>query len=195
METLHRGAEAVLYRDVEIVVKDRIKKGYRQNALDERIRRQRTRLESNIMIKAKRFGVNVPHILETGEFKITMEFIDGKRLKDHLEELAPGIYSKIGEAVATLHGAGIMHGDLTTSNMVHRDRVFLIDFGLAKNTRKVEDLAVDLFLLYESLKAGHFLVLKDAWSGFLKAYKRKYSNAEIVLAQMEKIKTRRRYKT
>jgi len=199
MTILHRGAEALIILEKGNVVKRRIKKSYRLPQLDEKIRRQRTSLESKSLIKARRFGISVPRVMEIKECDIIMEWIDGDRVKDILDDLRKNkresLYEQIGEVVAALHLAGIMHGDLTTSNMmVKDDALTIIDFGLAKNSSRVEDQAVDLFLLYEALKAGHFSLLDEAWKGIMKAYKRNYSNAKQVLEQMEKIKQRRRYK-
>lgn len=56
----------------------------------------------------------------------------------------------MGRAVATLHDGGLVHGDLTTSNLLLRpvpggaDEVVVIDFGLAFNSALAEDRAVDL---------------------------------------------------
>jgi len=200
MKMLHRGAEAVLFLNrEECLVKKRVRKGYRIPELDRKIRRQRTKTESNLLIKAKRSGINVPGVVDAAEFEIKMEFLGDSRLQRMLDSMPKKqrvlLYEKIGEAVAALHQAGIMHGDLTTSNMIVKEgEVFLIDFGLAKSSKKVEDQAVDLFLLYEALKAGHFSLLEEAWHGVLKAYKRNYLNSNKVLSQIEKIKQRRRYK-
>jgi TP53 regulating kinase-like protein len=104
------------------------------------------------------------------------------------------VYRLIGEAAARLHSAGIVHGDMTTSNMILRENeLFVIDFGLSKPSGKVEDQAVDLYLLYEALRSTHFRWLEEAWKNILKAYKQKYSNAGAVLDRIERIKQRRRY--
>ena len=217
MAILYQGAEAIisLERGGEgpFILKKRISKGYRIRELDEKIRKQRTRLESSLLSKAKRFGIHVPRVLEQGEFEIKMEFIDGKRVKDSLEKMDKNerklLYEKMGEAVASLHTAGIMHGDLTTSNMIVQEgknpllppyhpsnlKLYLIDFGLARSSSRVEDQAADLFLLYEALKAGHFTLLEEAWDTLLNVYKRKYSNALQVMEQFRKIQLRRRYKS
>lgn len=203
MEIIQRGAEAVLYileRDGEkVLVKERIKKGYRIPQLDRKIRSQRTKGEANLISKARRYGVNTPIIFDTQKFNIFMEFIDGKRLKDILNNLPKKeklkIYSLIGEAVAKLHEADIMHGDLTTSNMLLlKNKLYVIDFGLGKTSKRIEDKAVDLYLLYEALKATHFKVLEEAWKSILNTYKQKYSKSKLVINQLNKIEKRRRYK-
>jgi TP53 regulating kinase-like protein len=198
-----QGAEAVLslqrHGGREALVKDRIRKGYRIPQLDERIRRQRTRREADFIHKAQRAGVSTPQILSVGRDKITMEYLDGERIKDTLNTSPKArrglIYRLIGRAAAGLHSSGIMHGDLTTSNLILRKgRLYVIDFGLGKSTQRPEDFATDLFLLYEALKSTHFKYLNEAWQKILKAYCDNYSNSAEVLNRFRKIENRRRYK-
>ena len=198
-----RGAEAVLYLDGQkgkrILVKERIKKGYRIRVLDESIRKGRTRREAKMLEKASRSGVPVPAVLELEREKIKMDFIDGKTVKDSFNEM-PGkeqewTSREIGSIAANLHRNGMVHGDLTTSNMIlFRKKLYLIDFGLGKFSQKIEDQAVDLFLLYEALKAAHYKYLNKAWQNILKIYKQNYSKATQVLKRFENISVRRRYK-
>jgi len=196
---IQRGAEAVLYlRDGELV-KERISKGYRIPELDRKIRKQRTKSEMKLLERAKLAGVRTPKVRIENDFKLVMDYIEGKKLKDVLNgmkaEERRGVCEKIGEIVAKLHAKGIIHGDLTTSNMIlEGNEVYLIDFGLGKFSERVEDQAVDLFLLYEALKSTHFRILEECWKTILKTYSQNYSNASEVLKRIEKIKKRRRYR-
>jgi len=204
MKELYRGAEAVLYLEKidnkQILVKERIKKGYRIPEIDEKIRRQRTKREESLLSRAKRNGVTVPSVLNSKDSKIMMEFIEGKKVKDILNTLSTNemddTCKKIGENIAILHKNNIIHGDLTTSNFIitKKKELYVIDFGLGKYSEKVEDKAVDLFVLYEALKSTHFKYLNHAWQKILKAYLHSYTNAKIVLNHIDKIKLRRRYK-
>lgn len=203
MQIIQRGAEAILSLDElegeRVLVKERIKKGYRVRQLDDKIRSQRTKRETNLITKARRNGVNTPIIWDTDKFKITMEFIDGERIKDNLNHFNRikrfNIYKLIGESVAKLHQADIIHGDMTTSNMIFNDnKLYIIDFGLGKTSKRVEDKAVDLYLLYEALKAAHFKILEEAWENVLNIYKQKYSKSNLIINQLNKIEKRRRYK-
>ncbi len=199
MEVLQRGAEALVFREAGIVIKARVPKGYRIPELDGRLRKARTRAESRLLSKASRAGISVPRVLGTGEFEIRMEFIEGKRLKELLGSLErkerTAVSREVGKVVAALHNAGIMHGDLTTSNMLLSGKsLFLIDFGLARASARAEDHAIDLFLLYESLKAGHFPLLEEVWGVAFKTYKSKHHNPNKVLGSYGKIMNRRRYK-
>ena len=61
------------------------------------------------------------------------------------------IGAQVGKAVAKMHDGGLIHGDLTTSNILVRDdderTVVIIDFGLASNSIIAEDKGVDLYVL------------------------------------------------
>jgi len=203
MLVIQRGAEAILYleeRDGQkVLVKDRVPKGYRIRQLDERIRTQRTRHEESLLLKARRAGVSTPNVLEAGDSRLVMEWISGSKLKDSLNGMPPDqrrkIYKLMGESIGKLHSAGIVHGDLTTSNMIFKDnRLYIIDFGLGKVSSKVEDQAVDLYLLYEALKSTHLRLLDEAWGAVLKAYKQNCLKSKEVLDRIAKIEKRRRYK-
>ena len=202
MEIVQRGAEAILYKTERpegvALVKDRVKKGYRLPELDERIRKQRTSMEARMLERARRAGVDTPRVWGAGDGKITMEWIDGERVKDCLDGMPESgrmeLYRLIGESVAKLHGAGLVHGDLTTSNMILKGgKLYIIDFGLGKSSKKVEDQAVDLHLFYEAVRSTHFRLLDEAWENVLKHYRLKYRIANEVLSQVDKIRTRRRY--
>jgi len=197
---IQRGAEAILYLEKGKLVKERISKGYRIPELDRKIRRQRTKSEAKLIERSRRKGLPVPSVGIEGDFRIVMDYIEGKRLKEILNKMdrkrRENACEEIGRIVSLLHSSGIIHGDLTTSNMIldKKGKIFLIDFGLGKFSEKIEDQAVDLFLLYEALKSTHFRSLGECWERILKTYSRNYSNEKEVLKRIEKIKKRRRYK-
>lgn len=116
------GAEAILIHKDGKLIKRRTKKGYRLDILDEKLRKQRTKKESKLLEKASKL-IPVPKILKTDEKgrEIDMEFIEGKKLSEHLDNLknAEEVCKQIGQNIAKLHDADIIHGDLTTSNMIY----------------------------------------------------------------------------
>lgn len=204
MEIIYRGAESVLYLDTwegqKVLVKERIKKGYRLPQIDEKLRKFRTRKEVKLLTEARKVGVATPKILHVDEknYKIFMEFIEGKRIKEFLNEASrkdiEKVCFKIGESIAKLHANGIFHGDLTTSNMILKNgEIYFIDFGLGEFSSRIEDQGVDLNLLYEALKATHFKILKICWKKIVEGYKKNYKKAEEVLRKMEEIEKRARY--
>ncbi len=197
METLSRGAEAIIYVDSGIVIKERVKKGYRIPELDEELRKTRTRREAKLLLEARRYGIPVPKIIEIEKFRIKMEYVSGKKLKYVFEECGEETRKKLahelGELVGKLHAGGIVHGDLTTSNMILKDgEVYLIDFGLGFFSTRIEDFATDLLVFKESLRATHNKYLNEIWDNFIKGYLAEFREKK-VLEQMEKIEKRGRY--
>ncbi len=128
MKIIQKGAEAEIDLIDGKIIKNRIKKSYRIPEIDEKIRKLRTRSEAKLLEKASKI-VAVPKVFSSNEKtkKITLEFIDGKKLSAHLDDFAmekqKEICRKIGENVAKLHDQNIIHGDLTTSNMIYVDNL------------------------------------------------------------------------
>jgi Kae1-associated kinase Bud32 len=204
MKLIKQGAEAKLFLDKiddqDVIIKDRIKKKYRIKQIDEKIRKSRTSLEYNLLTSAKRAGVPTPKIIEIDKknHKIIMEYIDGERIKELLNEsdrkTIEKICFEIGKLVGRLHKRGIIHGDLTTSNMILRgEYIYFIDFGLGFFSGKIEDQGTDLKLLLEALKSTHFKILGLCWNNIIKGYKEEYENSEQVLKKIEEIQKRARY--
>lgn len=193
MNIIKRGAEAILYLENEKLVKERIKKGYRIDKIDDELRKTRTKKEARLISEARRIGINVPNIFEINGNKIIMEFIDGKRLKDVLNE-SPSLAEEIGKSVGIMHSNGIVHGDLTTSNMILKDnKIYFIDFGLGDFSRRLEDLAIDMSVFREALKSTHFKFLDVLWESFIRGYKQTNPTAEKVLKVLDNVEKRGRY--
>ena len=199
------GAEANILLDEKdnLVVKDRISKGYRLKQIDEKLRKTRTRSETKLLEKASKI-INTPKPKETdlknkNNTKITMPYIQGKKLSEHLDELSKEqsmeICIKTGKAIAKLHDNNIIHGDLTTSNIIldKNNNIWLIDFGLGFHSQRIEDKAVDLHLIAQALEAKHFQHWKEYLSYILEGYKDS-NNSNKVLEQLKKVESRGRYK-
>ncbi len=204
MEIIYRGAESIIYINIidnqKVLVKERIKKKYRIPAIDNKLRRFRTREETRLLTEARKCGVPTPKILDVDEEKCTivMEFIDGERIKELLskckEENMKKICFEIGCSIGKLHSTGIVHGDLTTSNMIFKDgKIFFIDFGLGFFSKRIEDFAVDLNLLYEALRSTHYDILDICWKSILSGYIKEYKNAKEVIKKIEEVEKRARY--
>ena len=200
METLFQGAEArIMLKDESTLIKERVPKLYRVGKLDESLRKKRTRSEAKLLCDARCAGVNTPQVFCTDKFSIEMERVSGEKVKDVLysadKQVIDSIAEAIGESVARLHSFDIIHGDLTTSNFIlSNGRLYIIDFGLGFYSKKTEDKAVDLHLLYQALKSTHFNILKDVWEIILKAYVRNYEDANNIIKSLENIRERGRYK-
>jgi len=201
MKIIQQGAEAIIYHKGDKVIKDRISKSYRLPALDEKIRKIRTRKEIKLLEKASKI-IPIPKITNSKEkFSIEMQFVEGKKLSESLDSLpnkeAELICSKIGENIAKLHNINIIHGDLTTSNMIFNEKeskLYFIDFGLGYDNGKTEDKAVDLHLLKQALEAKHFGRYPSYVKWILESYKKHSKSTEAVLKRLEKVESRGRYK-
>jgi Kae1-associated kinase Bud32 len=77
--------------------------------------------------------------------------------------------------------------------IIKNNDIYFIDFGLGGFSKRIEDKAVDLNLLYEALKSTHSNVLEVCWNEILKGYKEEYSKANEVINQIKEIEKRGRY--
>jgi len=199
LKIIQQGAEAIILQERDRVIKRRMKKSYRIPEIDDRIRRQRTRSEAKLLTKAFKL-ISIPEIIKVDQEtkEIIMDFIDGKKLSDYLDKFPlkkqKEVCKLIGESTAKLHDADIIHGDLTTSNMILKNKkVYFIDFGLGFISHKFEDKAVDLHLLKQALEAKHFKNWEILFREVLKEYS-KSKDSEIVLERLNKVEKRGRYK-
>ncbi|HSG74027.1 MAG TPA: KEOPS complex kinase/ATPase Bud32 [Nitrosopumilaceae archaeon] len=178
MKLIKKGAEGDIFltswNKKKAILKSRKKKDYRNESLDKRIRKQRTIRECEIISEVKSFGISTPLIynMDTKNCTILMQHIVGTLVNELSESKLIKSCIEIGKIVGTMHKNGIMHGDLTTSNFIQsKEKIFVLDFGLANRTNKPEDHAVDLRLLKEILNSAHAKIMNKAWSNFLKGYK------------------------
>ena len=197
MKLLCQGAEAIILLDGKTIIKERLCKSYRIKAIDDPLRKLRTRNEAKLLQKAEGFA---PKLFDVNDktMIIKMEYIDGVLLKDVLDTLPKKekklILVELGKHIATLHGKDIVHGDLTTSNIILKDnKPFLLDFGLGSISPKTESKAVDLHLLNQALTSKHYDVSKEAFAYILEGYS-VFPDHELVLQRLKKVESRGRYK-
>jgi TP53 regulating kinase-like protein len=184
-------------------MKRRLSKAYRLAALDVAIRTQRTLREPQLIHKAKEAGVPTPTIflIDTAETNIIMEYIEGKQVKQILNDLKPSerlhLCRHIGVLIGRLHNHGIIHGDLTTSNMIltSNGKVFFVDFGLGEQSEELEIRGVDLHLMKRALQSTHYKYAKECYDSVLKGYAETVGKekAEKVLEKIGEIERRGRY--
>lgn len=188
---LGRGAEAVVELRDNRVVKTRVEKGYRVDRLDRRLRGERTRSEARLIHEARRAGVPTPIVFDVDEYSLTMEYIRGEPLK-HV--LTTRLSRRVGVLVGRLHSADIIHGDLTTSNMIltPNDRIYFIDFGLAYVDPEVEAKGVDVHVLFETYESTHEDHPRHI-EAFKRGYGESYAEAEEVFERIREIESRGRY--
>jgi TP53 regulating kinase-like protein len=204
-----KGAEASLYltewQDRKVIIKKRLPKKYRPPRLDEQIRTYRTIHEPQLVHGAKQAGVPTPLVYQVNvkEATIIMEFIEGKQVKELLNEQSEKerrhTCAGIGKAIGRLHKFGIIHGDLTTSNMIldHEERIVFLDFGLGEKTNELEAKAVDLHLMKRALQSTHYQVAQECFNAVIDGYSSVLGleKAKEVLGKIEEIERRGRYVT
>lgn len=203
---LGHGAEGKVYlaniNDMDVIVKERVAKRYRVTELDAKLTKQRLLQEARCMTKTGKAGVAIPFLYNVDKvnFYLYMEYVVGMTLKAFLKN-APdltkvdvSIAENIGKAVAMMHDAEVVHGDLTTSNMMLRDldsSLILVDFGLGSTSPSVEDKAVDLYVLERAFISTHpnteYLVL-----AILESYRVMSKKASVVLDKFEQVRQRGR---
>ena len=194
---LSQGAEAILIKEGNKVVKIRQPKDYRIAEVDLQFRKQRTRREAKVIQKLAEAGIPVPTLFSfcDKEMRIEMEFLAGKKLRDCFEENPIDYAKEVGKLIARIHNLGIIHGDLTTSNMILKDnKIHLIDFGLSFFSHKVEDKAVDLHLFRQALESKHYTVWQEAFRAVLESYAKHARDADLTLKRLEKVEKRGRHK-
>jgi len=202
-----KGAEASLYladwHERKVIIKVRIPKKYRPEALDVQIRSYRTVHEPQLMHEAKVAGVATPliYMVNVPQAAIIMEYVEGQQIKQLLNAAGKherqGLCVRIGESTARLHQNGLIHGDLTTSNMIlnPEGKLFFVDFGLGEKNIELEAQGVDLHLLKRALQSTHYQFWEECFQSVLCGYTSilGIEKAEKVYEKIREIERRGRY--
>jgi len=197
------------------IMKERFSKSYRHPLLDAKLSSQRLTQEVRTMLKCRRQAhpieaVYTPAVYCVDEEKrcIYMERIEGSTVKDvvsklqlHTEEdekTGLALAAKIGKGIGGIHAAGIIHGDLTTSNLMLTSTpndpigaLSIIDFGLASISQLNEDRAVDLYVLERAFLSTHPNSEK-MFAAVLSAYSAAFGHSSKVLAKLNAVRARGR---
>tara|TARA_Y100000310_G_C20426165_1_gene689179 strand:+ start:223 stop:831 length:609 start_codon:yes stop_codon:yes gene_type:complete len=200
MIKIAQGAEAVLFKDRGTVIKERLSKSYRLPQIDESLRKFRTRREAKVLGKLQELNFPAPKLENFSDerMSIVMDFIPGEKLRDILRngDEYQQLAKEVGEKVGRLHANDMVHGDLTTSNMIKHSEtgeLNIIDFGLSFFSDKVEDKAVDLFLLERALASTHY-DKPEMFAEVLEGYKESNPEAAKVLERLVAVQKRGRHK-
>ncbi len=204
---LKRGAEASLYledwHNRKVIMKRRLRKKYRLPRIDRKIRTQRTVQEPTNIHRAKEAGVPTPTIfmVDIEEANIIMEFIDGKQMKEVFDSLSPkkrkSLCRHIGELIGRLHSHRIIHGDLTTSNMILTPdrRIIFVDFGLSERSTEMEARGVDLHLMKRAFQSTHYKYAQESFEAIMVGYAEVMGkkSTQKILEKIQEIEGRGRY--
>ncbi|KAK5628960.1 hypothetical protein RRF57_004675 [Xylaria bambusicola] len=232
-----------LLPSIPCAVKYRPPKPWRHPILDARLTRHRILSEARNLAKCRREGVLVPAVYAIDESAgwLMMEWVAGDPVRAAINEwlrrrrdaeraegrsgdaMVEGtgeadadlvaLLRRISTAVGRMHKAGIVHGDLTTSNMMLRPwergkepanghnaegdellegDIVIIDFGLASQSVSDEDRAVDLYVLERAFASTHPRAEKLFTAMLESAYKDTFKQAPIVLKKLEDVRMRGR---
>ncbi|OBU00849.2 serine/threonine-protein kinase bud32 [Pseudogymnoascus verrucosus] len=235
-QLITQGAEALLYKSTYLLptlpcaLKHRPPKPFRHPILDARLTKHRILSEARVLAKCRRDGVPVPAVYALdAELKggwIAMEWVEGdvvrvalnrwlkrrkgegKTLDDKEgQERVLRLMTMVGAAVGTMHSVGVVHGDLTTSNLMLRPtekegangaveddlegEIVLIDFGLASQSAQDEDRAVDLYVLERAFGSTH-PGTEALFGEVLRAYGESFNGAKVTLKKLEDVRMRGR---
>jgi Kae1-associated kinase Bud32 len=197
MKLLNKGSESKIFQiSHEILKKIRVKKKYRIEIIDIKLRKLRNRSEFKILKKLEKNKINSPKVfelIEKKEFSFTLEKINGIELKNKLTK--KNLFLTF-ENIIKIHKLDIIHNDLTTLNFLvenKTNKIFIIDFGLSFISKKIEDKASDLNLFFENINLEHrnFTKYKNE---LIEIYSKKIENSEKILNRLIEIEKRGRNK-
>jgi len=224
---LRQGAEARLhigkFLGQKSIIKERFSKKYRHPQLDDRLTKERLKGEVRSLMRCKIANIRTPTIyhvdmkngilvMEYLENAITCrEYIDSLLQNTDLEmnenkAKLTNLSIQIGQILAIMHKNNVIHGDLTTSNMLIEQvtesgdhKICLIDFGLGFAEGTPEDKGVDLYVLERALISTHpntefmFSAVINSYKQEMKADRKK--ECEEVIRKFEEIRMRGRKRT
>ncbi len=162
---IHLGAEAEVragfWLGIPAVKKIRMKRTWRHPDLDHLLTRRRLDAECRSLRRLVGCGIRIPSILQLDRntFTMVMSKVDGEPLIDVLRAGISDdeIFSEVGRVIRIMHRVGIVHGDLSTNNILwqHGGTPALVDLGLSRVSTEVEQFGIDLHVLEEILSASH----------------------------------------
>ncbi|XP_066932383.1 EKC/KEOPS complex subunit TP53RK-like [Clytia hemisphaerica] len=178
MKLFKQGAEARLYKadflGKKVIIKERFQKTYRHPQLDLKLTQKRTLQEARAILRCRKAGISTPlvYFIDHKKHQIFMEeILDSLTLRERIDTLLKlntdeaksqlvSMAKAIGKMIAHIHSVDIIHGDLTTSNILvtsknDKEDYVLIDFGLSSVSKFSEDMGVDLYVLERAFLSTH----------------------------------------
>ena len=209
-----QGAEAKVYHGDFLgrssVAKERFPKKYRHPVIDERITKKRVSQEVKSLQRCRKHGIRTPHVyfVDTSSNVMILEKVEGELLKDMInnrteenQESVRKLLGLFGSCLAAMHNANIIHGDLTTSNIIitnskssdnyNTNNVCLIDFGLSCVSALAEDKGVDIYVLERAFLSSHPNT-QELFQCVLDSYRKTCNDSKAVMKKLEDVKMRGR---
>ncbi|CDQ72448.1 unnamed protein product [Oncorhynchus mykiss] len=217
IELIKQGAEARVYRGSFLgkptIVKERFPKLYRHPLLDEKLTHRRTVQEVRSILRCRKAGISAPvvYFVDYTSHCIFLEDIVGSiTVRDHIastqlssaqklpEERLDQLAKKMGQILAKMHDEDVVHGDLTTSNMLLKagtesgeTALVLIDFGLSYISALPEDKGVDMYVLEKAFLSTHPNT-EALFEKLLKAYAASSKKSHAVIKKLDEVRLRGR---
>ncbi|NWR75720.1 PRPK protein, partial [Centropus unirufus] len=212
LQLVCQGAEAHVYRGLFLgraaVAKVRVPKRYRHPLLEERLSRRRTAQEARSLLRCRRAGISAPvvYFVDSVTNSIYLEdIVDSVTVQDHIYSVQQSgndtngllaLAEKIGELLARMHDEDLIHGDLTTANLLLRPPMekldlVLIDFGLSFISSLAEDKGVDLYVLEKAFLSTH-PDTETVFEVLLKSYAAKSKKSGPVIKKLDEVRLRGR---
>lgn len=214
-----QGAEGKVYKGTYFgkaaIFKERFEKKYRHTDLDKRLTTERIKAEVRALQRTRSAGVPVPavYFVDLPARLIVTAYIDNSETvrdriitlqaetsKDNTGSLER-LMNKIGELIAVMHKNGVVHGDLTTSNLLVQNCessepvIYVIDFGLSFVSDTAEDKGVDLYVLERAFLSAH-PGIEAFFQRFLESYTKHYGQKSgDVMKKFDDVKQRGRKRT
>uniref|UniRef100_A0A3P8TJD8 non-specific serine/threonine protein kinase n=1 Tax=Amphiprion percula TaxID=161767 RepID=A0A3P8TJD8_AMPPE len=214
-ELLKQGAEARVYRAEFLgkptIVKERFPKRYRHPTLDEKLTHRRTTQEVRSILRCRRAGIRAPVVYfvdYTSHCIFLEEIVGSSTVRDHIassqqsdsgtEQNLQQLAERVGQILAKMHDEDVIHGDLTTSNMLLRrsqkdgeSELVLIDFGLSYISSLPEDKGVDLYVLEKAFLSTHPNT-EELFEKLLKSYAASSKKSSAVIKKLDEVRLRGR---
>ncbi|KAG0303635.1 TP53 regulating kinase [Dissophora globulifera] len=206
-QLIKQGAEARVYLGPfcqrQAIIKERFAKAYRHPTLDKKLTSRRVIQEARCLYRCQKALIDTPtvYLVDLDQSVIYMEFIPGISVRDYLvtepgqePEAQHRVAVAIGKALGAMHNIDVIHGDLTTSNLLMRETsgaVVLIDFGLSYVSQLIEDKAVDLYVLERAFVSTHPNT-EVMFAQILEAYGESSKASKQILKKLEDVRLRGR---
>eukprot|EP00079_Xenopus_tropicalis_P009305 XP_002933205.1 PREDICTED: TP53-regulating kinase [Xenopus tropicalis] len=212
LSLMKQGAEARVYRGRFLgkaaVVKERFPKAYRHPALDGKLTHRRTAQEVRSIVRCRKAGISAPvvYFVDYVTNCIYLEDIEeSTTVRDHIISMQQcgkeasnlcALADKIGQVLARMHDEDVIHGDLTTSNMLLRPpcddhNLVLIDFGLSFISALPEDKGVDLYVLEKAFLSTHPNT-EEIFRALLQSYSSTSKKSGPVIKKLDEVRLRGR---
>ena len=209
LQLFKQGAEARIYKSSFLnkpcIIKERFTKSYRHPVLDKKLSDRRMVQEARSLVRCHAIGVRTPCVYHTDldTHKLYLELLPHLLLNDLISSLGPSkpesadiadTLRDVGRQIALMHDHDVIHGDLTTLNIlvdVKSRNSYFIDFGLSSVSTLSEDKAVDLYVLERAITSSH-PKMSQLFTQILTSYAHHSSKSSSTLSKLKEVRQRGR---